>query len=33
MSCPKTQHILQEYFADNLASLAKEKIDSHLLIC
>ena len=33
MSCPKTQHILQEYFADNLASLAKEKIESHLLVC
>mgnify|MGYP001433451757 FL=1 len=33
MSCPKTQHILQEYFADDLASLAKEKIESHLLVC
>ena len=33
MSCPKTQHILQEYFADNLASLAKEKIENHLLVC
>jgi hypothetical protein len=33
MSCPKTQHILQEYFADNLAALAKEEMESHLLSC
>jgi hypothetical protein len=33
MPCPKTQHILQEYFADDLESLAKEKIESHLLVC
>ena len=33
MSCPKTQHILREYFADDLASLAKEKIESHLFVC
>ena len=33
MSCPKTQHILQEYFADNLAILAREEMESHLLSC
>ncbi len=33
MSCPKTPHILQEYFADDLAPLAKEEIDNHLLQC
>ena len=33
MSCPKTPHILQEYFADDLAPLAKEEIENHLLQC
>lgn len=33
MSCPKTEHILQEYFADDLAPLASEEIDRHLAQC
>ncbi len=33
MSCPKTEHILQEYFADDLAPLASEEIERHLAQC
>jgi len=33
MSCPKTQHLLQEYFADDLAPLAREELDKHLSDC
>lgn len=33
MSCPKTEHLLQEYFSDDLASLAGEEIERHLSQC
>ncbi len=33
MSCPKTQHLLQEYFADDLAPLARDELDKHLQSC
>lgn len=33
MSCPKTQHLLQEYFSDELAPLAKSELDKHLAEC
>ncbi|MEQ8409895.1 MAG: zf-HC2 domain-containing protein [Gammaproteobacteria bacterium] len=33
MSCPKTQHLLQEYFADDLAPKASAEIDHHLQQC
>ena len=33
MSCPRTQHLLQEYFADDLAPMAGEEIDRHLQQC
>ncbi len=33
MSCPKTEHILQEYFSDDLAPLASEEIERHLSQC
>jgi hypothetical protein len=33
MSCPKTQHLLQEYFADDLTSIAKEGLSKHLAEC
>lgn len=33
MSCPKTQHLLQEYFADDLAPLARDEMESHLTGC
>jgi len=33
MSCPKTEHLMQEYFADNLAPLASEELDRHLAQC
>lgn len=33
MSCPKTEHILQEYFADDLVPLAGEEIERHLTQC
>ena len=33
MSCPKTQHLLQAYFSDDLAPLAKEEIGNHLNSC
>jgi len=33
MSCPKTEHILQEYFADNLSALSREEIEHHLTAC
>ena len=33
MSCPRTEHILQEYFADDLAPLAGEEIARHLEQC
>ncbi len=33
MSCPKTEHILQEYFSDDLSLLASEEIARHLAQC
>ena len=33
MSCPKTSHLLQEFFADDLAPLAREEIERHFLRC
>lgn len=33
MSCPKTQHLLQEYFSDELAPLTREGLDRHLEYC
>jgi len=33
MSCPKTEHLLQEYFSDDLAPLASEEIERHLAQC
>lgn len=33
MSCPKTQHLLQEYFADDLSAVAKDEIEKHLACC
>jgi len=33
MSCPKTEHLMQEYFADDLAPLAKEEIQAHINDC
>lgn len=33
MSCPKTQFLLQEYFSDDLAPLAREELGKHLANC
>lgn len=33
MSCNKTQHLLKEYFSDDLTPLAKSKIEEHLFSC
>lgn len=33
MSCPKTEHLLQRYFADDLAPQAAEEFDRHLQQC
>ena len=33
MSCPKTPHLMQEYFADALSAQASEEIDKHLAQC
>jgi hypothetical protein len=33
MSCPKTQHLLQEYFADDLAPFASSEMEKHLGQC
>ena len=33
MSCPKTAHLMQEYFADDLAPLASAEFDRHLAQC
>ncbi|MDD9889729.1 MAG: zf-HC2 domain-containing protein [Gammaproteobacteria bacterium] len=33
MSCPKTEYLIQEYFADDLTPLAREKMESHLHSC
>ena len=33
MPCPKTEHLLKEYFADDLAAMAGEEIERHLSQC
>lgn len=33
MSCPKTEHLLQRYFADDLAPQTAEEFDRHLQQC
>ena len=33
MSCPKTQHLLSEYFANDLGPVAKEELEKHLADC
>ena len=33
MSCNKTQHLLKEYFSDDLTPLAKSKIEEHIFSC
>ena len=33
MSCPRTQHLLKEYFSDELSTIAKEKIEAHIASC
>lgn len=33
MSCPKTEHLLQEYFSDDLVPLASEEMEKHLQHC
>ncbi len=33
MSCPKTHYILQEYFSENLATVARDELDKHLIEC
>lgn len=33
MSCPKTQHLMTEYFADDLSAVMREEIDRHLAGC
>ena len=33
MSCPRTQHLLKEYFSDELSKQAKEKIETHVAAC
>lgn len=33
MSCPKTEHLLQEYFADDLSAMSSQELDRHLQRC
>ena len=33
MSCPKTQHLLKEYFSDELSLIAKNEIEAHVSSC
>lgn len=33
MSCPKTEHLMQEYFSDHLTPLASEELHRHLEQC
>lgn len=33
MSCPKTEHLLKEYFSDDLGSIARQEMESHLSSC
>ncbi len=33
MSCPKTQHLLQEYFSEELSPITRDELDKHLFAC
>ena len=33
MSCPNTHYILQEYFSENLLTVARDELDKHLTEC
>ncbi len=33
MSCPKTQHLMQEYFSEELSPLTRDELDKHLSDC
>jgi hypothetical protein len=33
MSCPKTQYLLTEYFADNLSAIARDELEKHIETC
>ena len=33
MSCPKTRHLLTEYFDDNLSAVTREQIERHIESC
>lgn len=33
MSCPKTQHLMQEYFSEDLSILARNELERHLTDC
>lgn len=33
MSCPRTQHLLIEYFSDDLSKVTQTEIEKHLLTC
>lgn len=33
MSCPKTQHLLQEYFSEDLSTIARNELERHLTDC
>lgn len=33
MSCPKTQHLMQEYFSEDLSTLARNELERHLTDC
>lgn len=33
MSCPKTEHLMQEYFADDLAPRVREEVQAHINEC
>ena len=33
MSCPRTPHLLKEYFSDELSTIAREEIEAHVSAC
>ena len=33
MSCPRTPHLLKEYFSDELSAIAREEIEAHVSAC
>ncbi len=33
MSCPKTEYLMQEYFAEDLSAIARDELDRHLADC